>query len=574
MENNVLFGVLLVAWSSVSCDTIVNPYVVADGGSFVLKCDASLAGVPANATSITATAILWKNWTTPKIYLAHYSVNHHPYKKKNPPPAFPERNWTFNFSGGFDRSEYFEKYNPKNRNTMKIEIVVKDAKCTDAGTYFCNVDYLDAKDDEVFVSMSQDLTIKVCKQSSTNTLLSTDVVEDGLSFTVTCDSSRAGIPANAATVKTMYIAWTNGTEMPINLARYDIRTNPYTFKMLPQNSSSWKRTFEFIGGFEGLLDRPNNRNTMKIKMTVYNSESSDTGLYICNGIYFNSRGEESQTQLYQYLSIKASSDAMFNPNVVPLEDSFLFKCDANIAGVPEDARTIKRLTFGMPPNRDTHFTLTVVISEYKIDSLPFIVNVPPTQYAINNWNFYNSGGFEGSAKNPNNRNTMQIKIVARGAKCADGDTYFCKAEYMGANNKELSVSKSQNLTIKDRVIFLSMGASNHYFNGHSENEPFFNSDSNAELYCQADGSQKLTFKWMFGRLGKFELCREPDFIRIDSFDLYPLTKCDRYWCTSKLKFRAKSVYDALEFQCVVTENNTDTVLGNIPIYVNGTTKNR
>ncbi|XP_059161629.1 uncharacterized protein LOC131944816 isoform X2 [Physella acuta] len=80
-----------------------------------------------------------------------------------PPITSPARNWSFQFTG----SLFATSDRPLNRNTIKIEIVVNDAKCSDAGLYFCNATYLNENDDETTASSYQNITSrgKVVPQS-------------------------------------------------------------------------------------------------------------------------------------------------------------------------------------------------------------------------------------------------------------------------------------------------------------------------------------------------------------------------------------------------------------------------
>lgn len=56
---------------------------------------------------------------------------------------FSTRNWTYQFSGGKGGSNNV----PINSNTIKVVIQVNEAKCADAGLYYCNASYIQNKND-------------------------------------------------------------------------------------------------------------------------------------------------------------------------------------------------------------------------------------------------------------------------------------------------------------------------------------------------------------------------------------------------------------------------------------------
>ncbi|XP_059162458.1 uncharacterized protein LOC131945864 [Physella acuta] len=142
MDNGVLFvlAAMLLCWSKGCSQTMSNNILskteVEAGGSFTVTCDASRAAVPADAS--IGSVLVQLNNGSEKIVVAKYWTFAPILSVRDPSRIFPVRNWTYNFDGSLrgtaDR--------PKNRNTMRIEIYAVDAKCQDAGSYFCIVEYL------------------------------------------------------------------------------------------------------------------------------------------------------------------------------------------------------------------------------------------------------------------------------------------------------------------------------------------------------------------------------------------------------------------------------------------------
>lgn len=58
------------------------------------------------------------------------------------------------------------------------------------------------------------------------TIVSTSVIEEGGSYTVTCDASRSGVPPSVTSIVSLAIAYTSGTAPIATYARYIIISQP------------------------------------------------------------------------------------------------------------------------------------------------------------------------------------------------------------------------------------------------------------------------------------------------------------------------------------------------------------
>ncbi|XP_059149108.1 uncharacterized protein LOC131936212 [Physella acuta] len=166
MNYRILYGLemVILCWSKVngqsSRDDIVSPSVVEARGTFTVTCDASRAGVPTNATTVAHLFITHRRGT---IYrdLAIYSIYIYPYEIKVEPFTIPPRYWTYNFEGSLRRGTADQ---PKNRNTMKIKLVIRDARCSDDGTYICRGMYISSNGQQTNVKgLYQNLSIAHCE---------------------------------------------------------------------------------------------------------------------------------------------------------------------------------------------------------------------------------------------------------------------------------------------------------------------------------------------------------------------------------------------------------------------------
>ncbi|XP_059161653.1 uncharacterized protein LOC131944827 isoform X2 [Physella acuta] len=113
----------------------------------------------------------------------------------------------------------------------------------------------------------------------------------------------------ATTITTLFIGWTAQTSQePETLARYRIYLSPYTSQ--PQTSPARNWTFAFTGSQQGTSDTPNNRNTMKIEMVVYDAKCADAGVYYCNAGYIDFQGDVVLIKQYQNISSYARVDPL------------------------------------------------------------------------------------------------------------------------------------------------------------------------------------------------------------------------------------------------------------------------
>ncbi|XP_059161486.1 uncharacterized protein LOC131944708 [Physella acuta] len=306
MLSPIVLCFLFFLWGthSASGQTIISPSEIEEGGAFTVTCDASRAGVPEGAATISRLTISWTNGTAPPTTYARYRLFPAPYSSTFPPQTSLSRNWTFTFNG----SQQGTSDAPSNRNTMRIEMVVNDAVADDAGLYYCNATYLDVAGDLVTVMEYQNVT------STTS-----PATDDRGSLTAACNATNAGVPATAATVVALTISWTPGpSSLPTTLARYRIFPAPYSSSFTPQNSTGKNWTFTHTGSLQGSSDNPANRHTMRIEMAVHGAKCTDAGSYFCNATYINSFGDITSAwqslkltsrdasvgshQLYQYMA--------------------------------------------------------------------------------------------------------------------------------------------------------------------------------------------------------------------------------------------------------------------------------
>ncbi|XP_059164027.1 uncharacterized protein LOC131946978 [Physella acuta] len=127
---------------SVCGQAIVDKSVIEDGGTFTVTCDATRAGVPTTTVDYVSSLVLLIKGTA-FTELARYRP-YPPYAENyTNDQYFGTRNWTYQFSGGRGGTDN----TPVNRNTIKIVIQMNEAKCADAGLYFCNASYIQNKND-------------------------------------------------------------------------------------------------------------------------------------------------------------------------------------------------------------------------------------------------------------------------------------------------------------------------------------------------------------------------------------------------------------------------------------------
>lgn len=118
---------------------VVVPNPIAANQQFTVTCEANrFPLVPSSVTNINA-LILSRNLSTGNAVVASYVAFNPPGSNDNlTKSTIPlGRNWTISFNGNTDASGSITG----NRNTMRIVLVVWDARCEDAGIYRCHVDY-------------------------------------------------------------------------------------------------------------------------------------------------------------------------------------------------------------------------------------------------------------------------------------------------------------------------------------------------------------------------------------------------------------------------------------------------
>ncbi|XP_059149118.1 uncharacterized protein LOC131936220 [Physella acuta] len=184
-------------------DTIVNPKEVKEGGSFNVTCDASRAGVPLHITTLHVLNIKWRGASNNSVLLAGYRTYAPPYKFT--PYSLPERNWSFSFVGSL--SETSES--PNNRNTMKIEIIVNDAKCADAGLFVCNVSF----ESRLYFISYQNLTIVSQVVPVSLTLVPQNAKGRGPYESVNPAGSNVTLLCNATGPKNVTFSWKFGSRL-------------------------------------------------------------------------------------------------------------------------------------------------------------------------------------------------------------------------------------------------------------------------------------------------------------------------------------------------------------------------
>ncbi|XP_059165310.1 uncharacterized protein LOC131947925 [Physella acuta] len=141
-----------------------------------------------------------------------------------------------------------------------------------------------------------------------NDIVNPSVIVEGESFTVTCDATRAGVPSSATTVSNLYIAWTNGTAPPTTYARYRTYNPPYNDSFPPKTSPPRNWIFTFSGNQHDII-KPNNTDTMKIEIVVYDANSADEGVYFCNATYEDEKGNEIKVYRFQLVKNETTTEA-------------------------------------------------------------------------------------------------------------------------------------------------------------------------------------------------------------------------------------------------------------------------
>ncbi|CAL1546366.1 unnamed protein product [Lymnaea stagnalis] len=139
---------------------IVDKTYVPIGGMFTVTCDANRfppGSIPSHLNAIAELSIDRCVGKEPRETIAVYLPYPFP-SYSNVSKFIPTgRNWIVEASGGIPSGD------PpiNNKATIKIELVVKDAKCSDAGIYSCNASYLTLSTGTVKISNSHDLKSNV-----------------------------------------------------------------------------------------------------------------------------------------------------------------------------------------------------------------------------------------------------------------------------------------------------------------------------------------------------------------------------------------------------------------------------
>ncbi|XP_059149085.1 uncharacterized protein LOC131936188 [Physella acuta] len=257
---------------------------------------------------------------------------------------------------------------------------------------------------------------------------------------------------------------------------------------------------------------------------------------------------------------QSSRNDIVSPSVAETGGTFTVTCDASRAGVPTTATTISSL-------RITHRrgTINSLLAFYRTLIPPYYNLIPPTSIPVRNWTLYFEGNQNNTGERPKNRNTMKMALVVHDPRCADAGTYICHGKYMLSDTDyepELD-GFYQNLSIKvGRKMSFYLNPMNN--TGLGPFESVHRPGSSVTIYCSVEGPNNVTFKWIIGSnfsITSLYPALNPIFERVD---IEPA--CSRYRYSSTLKFQIEYKYDGYMFMCVATENNRDTVVGNMAIY--------
>ncbi|XP_059149088.1 uncharacterized protein LOC131936191 [Physella acuta] len=540
-------------------DQLISPSVVETGGTFIVTCDASRAGVPTTATTVRTLMIEWSDGTQQLKPLARYGHNGTQYEAKRLPQTFPARKWAFRFSGTLQRTSN----KPKNRNTMKIEMVVYDAKCTDAGLYFCTAIYLNSNKNVSIINSYQNLTIKgesrpvfVSLYSNTRDKIGLrpfqSVIRIGSDVDVTCIIEGP---------KDLNIRWMFGSR----LSNFNTFT-PYSGSVVePVEVSSGTTCVQYLYS-----------STLKFQT----EDKYDGYMYVCvvtennkdkifgNITVYNKKGTESA-----YTS-QPRSETILKQNVVNVTTSFTVTCDASRAGVPTNATTILRLTIARTDGTKEPTTL----ADYNTLTSPYESSFQPESSSMKTWFFEFSGRLDGLPYRLNNRNTMKIDMTIRDARCPDEGLYFCTAIYVNSHNDVLMESRYQNITITGGQVYVSFNSfprpSGLLVDPSFPLKPsvdwklFSFEKMDFNLTCIVNGSNNVNIHWKFGSsLSNFSSFTPYPEATGEHFLIDSGTTCEWYFHSSTLSFKTEYKYDGYTYVCVATENNRDTIVANMTLNV-------
>ncbi|XP_059161505.1 uncharacterized protein LOC131944724 [Physella acuta] len=531
---------------SVHGQKIVSPNVIEEGGTFTVTCGASHAGVPTTASTVVSLAIGWAAGTTLPTTIARYRLFSTPYTTSFPPQTSPARNWTFNFSG----SQQGKSSTPNNRNTMKIEMVVYDAKCTDAGLFYCNATYFSPVGDILSTYQSQNVTS--ITRAVPMSLVLVPQYEDGLGpyASVNPAGSDVTLICNVNGPKQLTFTWKYG------LSSSEVNSfTPYPV----QNDISVAEPVQISSGTTCVQYR--HTSTLKFQT----EDMYDGYMYVCVATENNEDTIVGNITIYIE---QVHGQKIVSPNVIEEGGTFTVTCGASHAGVPTTASTVVSLAIGWAAGT----TLPTTIARYRLFSTPYTTSFPPQTSPARNWTFNFSGSQQGKSSTPNNRNTMKIEMVVYDAKCTDAGLFYCNATYFSPVGDILSTYQSQNVTSITRAVPMSLVLVPQYEDGLGPYASVNPAGSDVTLICNVNGPKQLTFTWKYG----------PSSSDVNSFTSYPIQNdisvaepvlvssgktCVQYGHTSTLKFQTEDMYDGYMYLCVATKNNEDTIVGNITIYI-------
>ncbi|XP_059155129.1 uncharacterized protein LOC131940486 [Physella acuta] len=142
-------------------------------------------------------------------------------------------------------------------------------------------------------------------QGVVTSIVSSDEIDEGEPFTVTCNALLASVPGDIKTITKLYIRWSeDGNEQYTYYARYRLYIPPYNLTIF-SNDTSRTVTVYFSGSLRETSDstRPENRDTMKIEILFHDAICTDEGYFYCGASYMDAEDFERSTYNKQFLYI-------------------------------------------------------------------------------------------------------------------------------------------------------------------------------------------------------------------------------------------------------------------------------
>ncbi|XP_059149086.1 uncharacterized protein LOC131936189 [Physella acuta] len=556
-------------------ETLVNPKAVDVGESFTLACDASIAGVPTNATTILSLTIARREGEKEPTTIARYNTLTFPYESTFPPKNSPAGKLKFYFSGRINESP--DKLN--NRNTMMISMTVNDIRCPNDVLYICTAIYFNLNNDVVTESRNNTITarlVPVSLISSPPGFEVSDFVFDKVaSFQEIFERGpryqpvdlRLGVDEGVNVNLTCFVNGSSNVNIQWKFG--SMLSNFSSFTLYPdKNAVTIGKTVLLKSGTTCT------RYLHSSTLTFQTEYKYDDYTYVCVATENNRETIVANITicLSQEFRVKpvSDSDSIVNPREVKEGGSFNVTCDASHAGVPSNTTTLNLLHIEWTDTSNS----PVLLARYRTYAPPYEHKFIPYSLPERNWSFNFVGNLAETSESPNNsntmknnRNTMKIEIIVQDAKCADAGLYVCRASF----DEILFFIGHQNLSIVAQVVPVSLTLVPQNAKGRGPYESVNPAGSNVTLLCNATGPKNVTFQWKFGgRLSNFS-----------SFTPYPVqnavsvaepvlvssvTTCVQYIHSSTLKFQTEDMYDGYMYMCVATENNRDTIVGNMTIY--------